>query len=106
MNDKKRILILYDHHETHVKTIADYLTSFQRFSRHDVSYVTSFAKCHFDLNYFAAVVLHYSVRVCHAGPISASMTRAIKHYQGLKALFTQDEYEHTKFTQPSIRDLG
>ena len=33
---KKNILILYDHHEIHVKTIADYLASFHRFSRHNV----------------------------------------------------------------------
>ena len=87
MNTKKNILILYDHHEIHVKTIADYLESFHRFSRHNVSYVSSFAKCHFDLDYFDAVVLHYSVRVCHAGPLSASFAQALKKYQGLKVLF-------------------
>lgn len=106
MNTKKNILILYDHHEVHVKTIADYLESFHRFSRHNVSYVSSFAKCHFDLDYFDAVVLHYSVRVCKAGTLSASFAEAIKKYQGLKVLFIQDEYDHTNFAQQSILDLG
>ncbi|MSQ95531.1 MAG: hypothetical protein EXR98_13360 [Gemmataceae bacterium] len=103
---KKNILILYDHHETHVKTIADYLESFQRFSRHNASYVSSFSKCRFDLNYFDAVVLHYSVRVCYPGPLSASFAAALKQYRGLKVLFIQDEYENTHFAQETMRDLG
>lgn len=106
MNTKKNILILYDHHETHVKTIADYLESFHRFSRQNVYYVSSFAKCHFDLDYFDAVVLHYSVRVCYPGPLSASFARAIKKYQGLKVLFIQDEYDHTNYAQQTMLDLG
>jgi hypothetical protein len=106
MTSKKNILILYDHHEIHVKTIADYLESFHRFSRHNISYVSSFAKCHFDLDYFDAVILHYSVRVCCPGPLSASFAQALKKYQGLKVLFIQDEYEHTHVAQQSMLDLG
>src|SRR5437899_12120667 len=105
-NTKKNILILYDHHETYVKTIADYLESFHRYSHRNVSYVSSFAKCHFDLDYFDAVVIHYSVRVCYPGPLSASFARAIKKYQGLKVLFIQDEYDHTNHAQQSMLDLG
>ena len=106
MNTKKNILILYDHHETYVKTIADYLESFHRYSRHNVYYVSSFAKCHFDLDYFDAVLIHYSVRVCHPGPLSTSFARAIKKYQGLKVLFIQDEYEKTNYAQHTMLDLG
>ncbi len=102
----KSVLILYDHHETHVKTTADYLESFHRFSRHKVSYVSSFAKCHFDLAHFDAVVIHYGVRVCQPGFLSASFTRALRKHQGLKVLFIQDEYENTNATKQSILDLG
>jgi hypothetical protein len=104
--DKKNILILYDQHETHVKTTADYLESFQRFSRHKISYVSSYAKCHFDLDYFDAVVIHYSVRVCFSGRLSASFAHAIQKYAGLKVLFLQDEYDRTNTTKQAIRDLG
>jgi hypothetical protein len=106
MNTKKNILILYDHHEIHVKTIADYLESVQRFSRHNVSYASSFAKCHFDLAYFDAVVVHFSVRLCFPGHLSASFARALQGYQGLKVLFIQDEYDHTQAAQKALRDLG
>ena len=103
---KKNILILYEHHEVHVKTISDYLQSFQAFSRHNVSYVSSLAKCHFDLDFFDAVVVHYSVRVCFPGHLSASFAQALKDYQGLKVLFIQDEYDHTQASQKQIRELG
>ena len=106
IGDKKNILILYDHHETHVKTIADYLESFYRFSRHNISYASSFARCHFDLNFFDAVVLHYSVRICFPGHLSSSFASAIKNYGGLKALFIQDEYDHTNAAQKTMRELG
>lgn len=106
MDEKKNLLILYDHHETHVKTIADYLESFRRYSRHNVSYVSSFAKCRFDLNYFDAVILHYSVRLCFPGHLSASFAQAIRAYQGLKVLFIQDEYDHTHAAHRVMHSLG
>ena len=106
MNTKKNILILYDQHEIHVKTISDYLQSFHRYSRHNISYVSSFAKCRFDLDYFDAVVVHNSVRVCYPGPLSPSFAQALKNYQGLKVLFIQDEYDNTNFAKRTILDLG
>jgi hypothetical protein len=103
---KKNILILYDHHGMPIKTIAHYLESFYRFSRHNVYYTTSYAKCHFDLNYFDAVVLHYSVRICFPGPLSGSYAKALRAYQGLKVLFIQDEYEHVQAAQRTMLDVG
>ncbi|MBI2803420.1 MAG: hypothetical protein HYX68_00370 [Planctomycetes bacterium] len=105
-SDRKNVLMLYDHNETHVKTIAHYLESFYRHSRFSYSYVASFSPCEFDLNYFDAVVIHFSVRVCHAGHLSSSFARALKGHRGLKALFLQDEYENTGKAHQAIRDLG
>ena len=42
---RRRVLILYDHHWTRVKTVYHYLESFYRFSRHDCYFATSFGKC-------------------------------------------------------------
>lgn len=105
-SDRRRVLMLYDHNETHVKTIAHYLESFYRHSEFEYSYVSSYAPCKFDLNYFDAVVLHYSVRVCHTGHLSKSFSRALRNHHGLKAIYVQDEYEHTNFTHQAILDLG
>jgi hypothetical protein len=103
---KKNILIVYDHHGMHIKTLAYALESLARYSRHNVSYVSSFAKCHLDLDYFDAVIVHYSVRVCFRGHLSDSIARALHKYQGLKILFIQDEYDATHVAQQAILDLG
>ena len=105
-SDRRNVLMLYDHNETHVKTIAHYLESFYRHSRFQFSYLSSFAPCEFDLDYFDAIVIHYSVRVCHTGHLSTSLARALRQHKGLKALFVQDEYENTGRTHQAIRDLG
>src|SRR5687768_14840865 len=72
---RPKILVLYHHEWTPVKTVAHHLESFHRFSRFDVSYVSSLAKCRYDLDCFSAVVLHYTVRVCHPGHIAASWSK-------------------------------
>src|SRR4051794_12792081 len=92
IDTRKRVLILYDQHEVLAKTTLDYLASFYHYSRYQISYVSSYAKCRFDLDYFDVVVLHYTVRICIAGRISTSFMNALRSYRGLKALFIQDEY--------------
>src|SRR5687768_16532381 len=81
---RRRVLVLYDHHWMHVKTVVHYLEGFHRFSRHAVSFATSYARCDLDLAYFDAVVIHYSVKVCYPGHLSASFAAALKAYDGLK----------------------
>src|SRR5437879_3928029 len=100
------VLMLYQHNYVNVKTIAHYLESFYRYSTFKISYVSSLSGCHFDLDYFDAVVLHYSVRTCYPGNLSRSFERALRHYSGLKAMFVQDEYEVTNKTRAAIQRLG
>jgi hypothetical protein len=103
---RKRVLVLYDHNWLHVNTIAHYLESFHRYSEFAVSYVSSFAPCAFDLDYFDAVVIHYSVKVCYPGHLSRSFEKALRRYHGVKVLFLQDEYEATDAACRAIADLG
>jgi hypothetical protein len=103
---RRRVLVLYDHHWTHVKTIAHYLESFHRFSRHDFYFTTSFGKCLYDLDYFDAVIVHYSVRTCHPGHLSKSYEAALARYRGLKVSFVQDEYEATDALCDAFERLG
>jgi hypothetical protein len=102
----RRILVLYDHHWLQVKTIADYLTAFRRYSESEVFYATSFGPCPFDLDSFDAVVIHYSVKVCYPGHLSPSYCRALRRAACPKVLFIQDEYEATHKNHEAIRDLG
>jgi hypothetical protein len=102
----RRILILYDHHWLHIKTISDYLVSFRRYSSFEVYYATCFGPCYFDLNSFDAIVIHYSVKVCYPGYLSSSYERALRKTRSLKILFLQDEYEATNANRKAINDLG
>jgi hypothetical protein len=103
---RPRVLILYEHTWLHVRTVAHYLESFYRYSAFDISYVSSLSRCQFDLGYFDAVVLHYSVRLCHPGHLSRSFEKALRHYHGPKVVFLQDEYEFTEATRSAISKLG
>jgi hypothetical protein len=102
---RPKVLVLYHHDWMHVKTVAHHLESFHRFSRYDVSYVSSLAKCRYELDCFSAVVLHYTARVCHPGHIAKSWLDALRRYDGLKVLFLQDEYENVHLTWRTIADL-
>ncbi|MBM3996942.1 MAG: hypothetical protein FJ303_22745 [Planctomycetes bacterium] len=103
---RRRVLMLYNHHWTHVKTIAHSLESFYRFSRYDVYFATSSGACQFDLDYFDAVVIHYSVRTCFSGHLSGAYDAAIQAYRGIKAIFLQDEYDMTDAVRDAIERLG
>jgi hypothetical protein len=103
---RPKVLVLYHHDWLQVKTVAHHLESFHRFSRYDVSYVSSLSKCRFDLDCFSAVVIHYTARVCHPGHLASSWPNALRRYQGVKGLFLQDEYENVHLTRRAIADMG
>jgi hypothetical protein len=103
---RRRVLVLYDPGWVRVKTAWHYLESFYRYSECAISYVSSTARCPFDLAYFDAVVIHYSVKVCYPGHLAPTFERALRGFQGLKALILQDEYEATDAACRSIADLG
>jgi hypothetical protein len=95
MTRRRRLLVLYDHNWLHIRTTVHHLESLQRHSGFAVSYVSSHAACEFDLDYFDAVLIHYSVRVCFPGFLSPSFVKALRGYRGVKALMIQDEYDAT-----------
>jgi hypothetical protein len=103
---QRRVLVLYDHRWLQVKTHLHYLESFHRYSECAVSYISSYEPCPVELAYFDAVVIHHSVKVCYPGYLSPAFARALGRYQGLKALFLQDEYESTDAACRAIADLG
>src|SRR6516162_8080396 len=103
---RKRLLILYDHNWLHIQTTVHHLESFHRHSEYAVSYVSSHTACEFDLDYFDAVLIHYSVRICFPGFLSPSFAKALRSYRGVKALMLQDEYDATDAACNAIEDLG
>jgi glycosyltransferase involved in cell wall biosynthesis len=102
------VLVLYCGHSLHVKTIEHHLRSFFLYSSNRIFYAnaTDGARCPYDLSYFDAVVIHYSVCLYVTGHLSPSYEKALRAYPGLKVLFAQDEYDHTNRTCDAIEYLG
>ncbi len=102
------ILILYDGVSVPVNTIRDHMDSFRLFSRHRIHYAHAAfeALLRFPLSLFDAIIIHYCVRLPMRHHLSSAFFRALQEYRGLKALFIQDEYEHTWLTSERITQLG
>lgn len=105
------LLLVYDDKSTHVRTIAEHIEAFQKYSRHNVVLMAGTGPSGLhghdaDLDHFDAIVLHYSVRVSLPDHLSAAVAEAIAAYDGPKLLFAQDEYENTEIARRWIERLG
>jgi hypothetical protein len=105
------ILLLYNATQTFTNTVFEHVASFRRFSRHGFYYA------HYgmvdnrpqffdiDISSFDAVIVHYSIRLPF-DQIHGSMVEAFAKFDGLKALFIQDEYDNTCRAWHWIKELG
>lgn len=101
------ILVLYDETQTFTATVYEHLDSFTRWSGSRVFFAHHDARGNntVDLHLFDAVVLHYSIRLPF-DQISELMAQSLIAYSGLKAVFIQDEYDHTRRAWYWIKRLG
>lgn len=101
------ILVLYNGTQTYTNTVFDHVSSFGRFSKSKVSYVSLEAGAYVAVDFarFDVVIIHYSIRVCF-DQISKSMAKRLNEFDGLKVLFIQDEYDNTHHAWHCIRQLG
>ena len=90
-------------------TVSEYLDALVRFSKHnvhEVSMLGTFPK-HIDLKRYDAVVIHYSLSI---GPmirhyLGDDLIRRLGSYDGIKAVFLQDEYRAIQTYWTHIREL-
>ncbi len=112
-----RVVMLYDAmHSMHVKTIAEHVEAFARYSRHAVTYLPATRGYWnrdaadiagmIDLSVFDVAVVHYSVRVSVNGHLDEGLARALERFDGLKVLYLQDEYEGTEIARNWIERIG
>ena len=106
--DPLNVLILYDQRSVFTNTVREHLDSFARFSRHRVAYAHAAADgpLAFPLDRFDAVIVHYSIRLAFDWHLSPEFAWALRSFRGLKALFIQDEYDHTWTACRWIEQLG
>lgn len=101
-----KILCLYDATQTYTNTVFDHLRSLEKLPGASCSFF------HFReqldpglLETFDGVIIHYSIRLPF-DMIYEPLDRVLQDYTGLKALFIQDEYDHTHRTWHWIQRLG
>lgn len=102
-----KILLLYNATQTYTNTVYEHTASFSRYSKNFYFFANADQHTEFnvDLRSFDAIAIHYSVRLPY-NQISKTAEKALTEYQGLKILFIQDEYDHTKLAWQWIRRLG
>jgi hypothetical protein len=101
------ILYLYNSTQTYTANVFEHLSSFHKYSRH-CSFFAHQDQCNklsIDLCFFDAIVIHYTIRLPF-DQIADQNVVALSRYKGLKALFIQDEYDHTHRVWDWIRRLG
>jgi len=105
-----RVLMLYDSvRSVHVNTIREHLESFQKYSRHEITYLSATPEfwgayankvdALVDLSVFDVAIVHYSTRVSVREGLDKGIARALSSFNGLKVLFLQDEYEGTEIAR-------
>ena len=101
------ILVLYNATQTYTNAVYEHVASFGRFSRFRVFYthVDYQQTAAIDLNVFDAVVIHYSIRLCF-DQLPPNISDQVASFNGIKAIFVQDEYDHTYRTWHWIRELA
>jgi len=101
------ILILYNGTQTYTNTVYEHLVSLKKYSQHCIffAHADPVSELNVDLGCFDAVGIHYTIRLPF-DQVSPSVVRALETYSGLKFLFIQDEYDHTKRAWNWINRLG
>jgi hypothetical protein len=102
----KNVLVLYNETQTFTSTVFEHLDSLARYSQARVFFahqdhrnpVTDFSR-------FDAVIVHYSIRLPF-DQIAEPTATALTAFQGLKAVFIQDEYDYTRRAWHWIQQLG
>ena len=113
------ILILVNPATLQILSTKDYLLSFELFSDHKVTYMPEVPPAWVASNQtnrrseqdyteilsrYDVVVVSQHLRVCYDGWINQNLNSALLKFEGLKALFLHDEYDHTEKARQWIED--
>jgi hypothetical protein len=102
------LLLLCDDAQTMAGTALQHIEALTRLSRHRVHRL-SLGRClpdRVELDRFDGVVIHYSAVAALDRFLDEPSQRRIAAYDGVKALFIQDEHRHVRRTIALLRRLG
>jgi hypothetical protein len=106
--DVPRLLLWCNYDPFNAASVCDHINALAKFSRFDVTVLSRIGSIpdDIDLELFDAVIIHYSLTLALDSYISVKTRYRLSAYDGLKALFIQDEYRFVEKTHESIRQLG
>jgi hypothetical protein len=106
--DVPRLLLWCNYDPFNAASVCDHINALAKFSRFDVTVLSRIGSIPDDINLelFDAVIIHYSLTLALDSYISVKTRYRLSAYDGLKALFIQDEYRFVEKTRESIRQLG
>lgn len=91
------------------RTVTDHIDAYSKYSRHRVQELSFLRElpAALDLQQFDVIVIHYTIAIgwLREHYLSDASIGRIRHFQGLKALFIQDEYRHVNALHESLRAL-
>lgn len=99
-----RVLLLCDVRPNSAATITDHLDAIEFASGHAVHRLIVHGELplELDLEWFDAMVLHYSLAIAIDESLSPVARYRIRHFRGLKAVFLQDEYRWVECTLDAL----
>jgi len=102
------VLLLCDRYAWSPGTVHRHIQALSGDSRHAVHVLPLYGDlpAELDLERFDAVVVHYSVFVFDETHLSASARRRLAAFQGVKAVFIQDEHRFVERTVAALAELG
>lgn len=105
---KLEVLLLCDYREDIAATVRDHIDSLVLHSSNRIRILSIFGDLPYamDLDHFDAVVIHYSLIASHNSYVSASTRAALGRFDGLKAVFIQDEYRFVDATVSALQEIG
>lgn len=89
-------------------TIRDHVFSIKQYSQHKIYILQIRGNLppSIDLEKFDAIYLHYTLVICMDTYLSPSARQRLRNYQGLKAVFIQDEYRFINQTVAALQELA
>jgi hypothetical protein len=112
ISPRMRILLLCNYDPLNAATVCDHINAFAFYTRHEIV-VFSELVSHggnlppdVNLDWFDAVILHYSVFLAVDSYVSCQTRERLQSYAGIKAIFLQDEYRFVEESVERIRALG
>ena len=104
---KLEILLLCDYNAQSAGTIIDHIRAFEVFSQHNIWVLPNLGTLppNLALDRFDAIIIHYSIVISYNFFLAPETRAEIRRFNGLKAVFIQDDYRWINRTVAALRYL-